>query len=251
MSAEHRGVAGPLQHMLCTHCVVPHRLTGHAPPVRHQGVPLGKEGCQGATKVGLAKAMYTVGYFYEVRIGMQASISVCPFPIHVKGGLFTAFVYTSHAAQALWGTYGHPTHLTHIHISHIGLHATPLHPLCLGPVPGPICGHAPCLVPHHMCPRLLGPIHGCAPLPPLLDFIMHLSIIHATPRPAIGGTLLPPTQATTHHHLCMVMHTCPLTHPFALPSIPLDPPHHIYTPAPHGFQPRAHTISMYCYDSIH
>ena len=106
-----------------------------------------------------------------------------PLPLRVVPPLSVAFVHAPRAARAPRGTHCRHTHLACVHTSHTGPRATPLHPPCLGPVPGPIRSRAPrlgphrvrpclpgpirgcarCLGPHCVCPCLLGPIRGCAP----------------------------------------------------------------------------------------
>ena len=84
-------------------------------------------------------------------------------PLHAVPPLSVAFMHTPRTAWAPRGAHCRRTRLACVHTSHTGPRTTPLHPLCLGPVPGPTRGRAPRLGPHHMCPRLPGPIRGCAP----------------------------------------------------------------------------------------
>ena len=86
-----------------------------------------------------------------------------PLPLRAVPPLSVAFVHAPHAARAPRGAHCRRTRLACVHTSHMGPRATPLHPPCLSPIPGPIRGHAPRLGPHRVRPRLPGPIHGCAP----------------------------------------------------------------------------------------
>ena len=85
-----------------------------------------------------------------------------PLPLRAAPCLSVAFVHAPCTAQAPRGAHCRCTCLTRVHTSHMGPRATPLHPLCLGPVPGPIRGCAPRLSPCRVHPRLLGPIRGHA-----------------------------------------------------------------------------------------
>ena len=102
-------------------------------------------------------------------------------------------------------------------------------PLTWARVP-PLCAphvSAPSLAPSAAVPRVP---------PPLSAFTTRPPITHATPRPAM---------VECRCHLRTVTHARPLTRLFGRSPVPLDPPHHMYTPAPHDFQPRAHATSTY------
>ena len=57
----------------CVHHMIPRRLASMLP----QSDPKAHLWAKKATEAGLAKAMYPIGYVYEVGIGTQASISKC------------------------------------------------------------------------------------------------------------------------------------------------------------------------------
>ena len=86
-----------------------------------------------------------------------------PLPLRVAPPLSVAFVHVPRTARAPRGTNCRHTRLARVHTSHTGPRATPLRPLCLGPIPGPIRGRAPHLGSHRVHPRLPGPIRGHAP----------------------------------------------------------------------------------------
>ena len=145
-----------------------------------------------------------------------------PLPLCAAPPLSVAFVHTPCAARAPRGAHCHRTHLTHIHTSHMGPRATPLHPLCLGPVPGPIHGHAPCLGPHRVHPHLLGPIRGHAPrlgphrvcpcLPgPICGCAPHLSPCRVRPR-LLGPICGHATRSRDHVCIALVCHWVAHTH---------------------------------------
>ena len=65
-----------------------------------------------------------------------------PLPLRAAPPLSVAFVHAPHAARAPRGAHCRRMCLACVHTSHTGPCATPLHPPCLGPIPGPIRGHA-------------------------------------------------------------------------------------------------------------